>query len=783
MAAARENHRLAAIMFTDMVGYSALCQKNERLANELLEDHRRMVRTAISALGGCEVDTTGDGFLLEFGSALQAVHCAILLQQRQAARNQSVAVERRFQFRVGIHLGEIETREKNIVGDGVNIAARLEPVSPHGGLAISAAVHTLVRNRLTADFRSIGTPPLKNISEQVEIYVLDRVAVEVVQLPKAEAPPRAAKPKRRGWKIAALIVLAIALWFQQHPKSATITIERDAGKSVAVLPFSNFSDDKENEYFAAGMHDSLLTLLARVKDLKVISRTSVMQYKEGTRNLREIGRALGVADIVEGSVQKVGNRVRVQAQLIEAATDRHLWAESYDRDLSDVFAIQSEVAQQIVNAVQATLTPAEKESIERHPTANPEAYELFLRAEQLANTASGPHRELLHGVQTTLEKAIALDPQFAAAYAELARVHDNLYWYGIDTTAHRRELARQAAETALRLRPDLPDGHFALGVYYLHGFRDYERAMAAFNDALAREPNSSRAHAYIGYAHRRRGEWAASIAAQERATELDPRNGIAWVELGDTYQRLRQYDKAMAPYEKAQALAPEDPTGPLRIAGLQFLWHGDAKPIEAALAAIPRDVDPGQTVSVARIDIATAQGRYADAAALLEGFPRDAFALGSTNFEVPRDFLLGRIYVLLDEPAKARARLLRARDQLSDYLISSEKDGPFVAEAHAWLGLTQAYLGEHNEALRNGDEAARLLPVSKDAMDGPAIADLVAAIHVRTGDEQGALERLQTLLEMPAGAQAYYVQHDPNWKPLWNDPRFKKLIANSLPKM
>ena len=782
MAAARENHRLAAIMSTDMVGYSALCQKDERLANKLLEDHRRMVRTAISALGGREVDTTGDGFLLEFQSALQAVHCAILLQQRQAQRNASVSEDRRFKFRVGIHLGEIETREDNIVGDGVNIAARLEPLSPHGGLAISAAVRALVRNRLSADFRSIGSPPLKNISEPVEVFVLDAEQVADAQLPQSETP---AAPVRRSRILlgaalagaAAGIVITVMVARHGHLEPARAT-----DKSVAVLPFSNFSDDKENEYFAAGMHDSLLTLLARVKDLKVISRTSVMQYKEGARNLREIGRALGVADIVEGSVQKIGNRVRVQAQLIEAATDRHLWAESYDRDLSDVFAIQSEVAQQIVSAVQATLTPAEKESIERQPTANPEAYELFLRAEQLANTASGPHRELLYGVQTTLEKAIALDPQFAAAYAELARVHDNMYWYGIDTSAHRRELARHAAETALRLRPDLPDGHFALGVYYLHGFRDYEQAMASFNDALAREPNSSRAHAYIGYAHRRRGEWAASIAAQERATELDPRNGIAWVELGDTYQRLRQYDKAMAPYEKAQELAPEDPTGPLRIAGLQFLRHGDIKPIEAALAAIPRDVDPGQTVSVARIDIATALGRYADAAALLERFPRDAFAPGSTNFEVPRDFLLGRIYVLLDEPAKARARLLRARDQLSDYLTSSEKDGPFVAEAHAWLGLTQAYLGEREGALRNGDEATRLLPVSKDAMDGPAIADLVAAIHVRTGDTQGALERLQTLLEMPAGAQAYYVMHDPDWKPLWSDPRFKKLIADNLPK-
>lgn len=786
MSAAREPRRLAAIMFTDMVAYSALCQRDERLANQLLEEHRRMVRAALAETGGHEVDTTGDGFLLEFGSALQAVQCAILLQQRQAQRNAAADETHRFNFRVGIHLGEIETRERNIVGDGVNIAARVEPLSPHGGVAISGAVLILVRNRITAAFRSIGTPSLKNITEPIEVFVLDADAVSAVSLPR----PEAARPTARGFLarprlvIATLVVLGVLAGLgmfaglQLHLPGTL----HDAGeKSIAVLPFSNFSDDKANEYFADGMHDNLLTLLARVKDLKVISRTSVMQYKEGSRNLRQIGKALGVANIVEGSVQKVGNRVRVQAQLIEAATDRHLWADSYDRDLSDVFAIQSDVAQQIVSAVQATLTPQEKQSIERKPTANADAYDLFLRSRELANTPGNPSREALYRGQSMLEKAIALDPDFAAAYCALARVHDTAYWFGLDTTPQRLELSRKYAGTALRLRPDLADGHIAMGAYYLHGFRDYDQAMAEFNTALALEPNAADTHALIGYTQRRRGNFEASIASQLRATELDPRNANIWVELGDTYARLRQFDRASMPYQKTQTLVPDDPAGPLRVAGVQFLWHDDLKPMEQALAAIPHDIDSAYAASITRIEFATLQGRYADAAALLEAFPPEAFTPGFTNLQVPRDFFLGRAYDLSNAPAKARAHLQSARDFLRNYLRHAEADGPYVAEAHAWLGLTEAYLGERDQALRDADEAAQLLPPARDAMDGPPIAELVAKTHARAGDAQGALERLQTLLDMPAGAQAYYVKHDADWKPLWGDARFQQLIADHVP--
>jgi TolB-like protein/class 3 adenylate cyclase len=785
MSVAKDRRRLAAIMFTDMVGYSALCQRDERLANQLLEDHRRMVRAALTATGGREVDTTGDGFLLEYQSAQQAVHCAILLQQRQAERNASVAEARRFQFRVGIHLGEIETRERNIIGDGVNIAARLEPLSPKGGLAISAAVHTLVRNRLSADFRSIGAPELKNIAEPIEVFVLDQEQTATVHLPEPEPRRTGAgsvQPSRR-LGIAALVavgllgvVAALTVLLTKHTPAPELV-----DKSVAVLPFSNFSSDKENEYFAAGIHDSLLTHLARVKDLKVISRTSVMQYKDGARNLRDIGTALGVANIVEGSVQKTGNRVRVQAQLIEAATDRHLWAESYDRDLADVFAIQSEVAQQVVAAVRATLTSQEKGRIEQHPTTNAEAYDLYLKSEALARQPSVDH-ETQFRMQTLLEQAVALDPGFALAHARLSRVHTTLYWFGIDTTARRRDLAKAAAETALRLQPDLAEGHLAMGMYFYQGFRDYERAMQEFSEALNRAPNSAEIVAYIGFVQRRRGQWDGSIASLGRAIELDPRDPSMLTDLAQTYLALRQYGKAVALYEKAAALAPEDIGAKLMPEIIKgFVWKGDLEPLKKALAGIPPGVDPGQNVSIARIQIARNEGRYADVISLLAAFPRDGLLLGASNMEVPKDFFAGQAYMALDDSSKARPHFVRARDWLREY-IAREPESVNLPAAQAWLGLTQAYLGERAEALGNAHRALELLPISRDTLDGPGIAVIVAAIHMRLGDHDRALTELEPLLKVPAGMHAYPLQRNLDWKPLWDDPRFKKLVADNLPR-
>jgi TolB-like protein/class 3 adenylate cyclase/Tfp pilus assembly protein PilF len=769
--------RLAALMFTDMAGYSALVQQDEPLAMALLDEHRRIVRKLLPGFGGREVETAGDSFLIEFGSALDALHCAIALQQQHAGRNAAAPAGRPIVIRVGLHVGDVEHRKGGkVFGDGVNLAARVEPLAPHGGISLSATFHDQVRRRLAAPFRSLGAQALKNIAEPMEVLVLDPPAIAALPPPR---PRSALAALRFDWRWAAAAAVLAAL-------AATVVAVRQAGpardaKSVAVLPFANFSNDKENDYFAAGIHESILTHLARVKDLKVISRTSVTQYQGAARNLREIGAALGVANIVEGSVQRVGHRVRVQAQLIEVATDRHLWAESYDRDVADVFAIQSEVAQHIVAAIQGTLTPQEKQLIEQRPTASTEAYELYLRAEA-ASRDTNPSRESLYKIQVMLELAIASDPGFALAHARLAANHMRTYWWGFDASTQRREQALAAAETALRLQPDLAEGHFAMGMYHYFGFRDYERALEEFDKALSRAPNSVEALASTGFVQRRQGAWGAAMASLKRAAELDPNNANTVFYQGDTYWTVQEYANAAPYFEKARALAPGSLWETLWAAYFQILWKGDPEPLRQALAAVPAGEDPGGVVTAFRIGLAQYERRHEDAIALLEESRRDGFApLQRSNFEVPKDVMLGQLHAAMGKSDSAREHFLRARDQLRDE-IEAEPEGIFVAHAHAWLGLTLAYLGERDEALRNAARAVELLPISRDALDGPFLVQLSATTRLRLGDQDRALAELGKVLGMAGGPDAHLLRSDPGWQPLWNDQRFQRLIARSLPK-
>jgi TolB-like protein/class 3 adenylate cyclase/Tfp pilus assembly protein PilF len=769
--------RLAAIMFTDMVGYSARVQQDESLAMVLLDEHRRIVRKLIPGFGGREVETAGDSFLIEFGSALDALHCAIAMQQRHAARNESAADGRRIVIRVGLHVGDVEHRPGGkVFGDGVNLAARVEPLAPHGGISVSAPFHAQVRHRLAAPFQSLGTQALKNIAEPMEVLTLDAGAIAALPAPQPRSRLASLRP---DWRRAAVAIVAVALGvgvalLQQWRAG-------DEEKSVAVLPFANFSGNKENDYFAAGMHDSILTHLARVKDLKVISRTSVAQYQGSTRNLREIGAALGVANIVEGSVQRVGHRVRVQAQLIEVATDRHLWAESYDRDVADVFAIQSEVAQHIVEAIQATLTPSEKELIEQRPTASTEAYMLYLRTEAAQRANSTPGREALYKAQVMLELAIAADPGFALAHAALAANHMRTYWWGFDTSSRRREQALAAATTALRLQPDLAEGHFAMGLYHYFGFRDYEQALAEFDKALGSAPNSVDTLAYTGFVQRRQGSWGSAMASLKRAAELDPNNANTVFRQGETYWLVREYASA-APYlEKARALASDGIWEKLWAAYFQVLWKGDPEPLRRALASVPAGEDPGDVVTAFSIALARYERRYEDAIKLLEDSSRDGFAeLQGSNFEVPKDVTLGQLHAALGNAERSREHFLRARDELQD-VIESEPEGIFLAHAHGWLGLTLGYLGERAEALRHAGRAIELLPISRDALDGLDMVHLAAVARLRLGDQDRALADLGKILGKPGGPDAHLLRSDPDWQPLWNDPRFKKLIADNLP--
>jgi adenylate cyclase len=503
-----EQRRLAAIMFTDMVGYTALSQRNEALALELLEEHRRILRSIFPRFNGTEIKTIGDAFLVEFQSALEAAQCALEIQRTLAKRNPDVASDHRIELRIGIHVGDVVHREGDVYGDGVNIASRIQPVAGIGGICISVDVERQIHNALEARFEKLAPVELKNVEVPMDLFRIvlpwERQTPEI-RGQRSEVRRTGVNSARSTWVWPVVVVVALAiaglLTFElirsrSHMEGgAPATPQTSAGpagtglagaqpsiseKSIAVLPFENLSRDPDNAFFTDGVQDQILTDLSQIADLKVISRTSVMQYKSGAaRNLREIGQQLGVAHVVEGSVQRAANKVRVIAQLIDARNDAHLWAQTYDRDLADVFAIQSEIAKGIADQLQAKLSPAEKSAIEQRPTTDVAAFELYSRAKDLIlnfGFSAIAAQKLRSGIDL-LNQALARDPSFFAAQCQLAYAHDTLYFLGRDHTPERLALADKAVEAAFRLRPDAGEAHLARAVHLYRGYRDYDRAL------------------------------------------------------------------------------------------------------------------------------------------------------------------------------------------------------------------------------------------------------------------------------------------------------------------
>jgi TolB-like protein/class 3 adenylate cyclase len=450
---AAPSRRLAAIMFTDLVGYSALAHRDEALAIELLDLHRGWVRAILPPHSGREIETVGDAFLIEFPGALAALSCALAIQRRFAEHNAEAPAGRRMQLRIGVHLGDVEHRGDKVVGDGVNIASRIHGMAEPGGICVSEDVQHAVRNRAGFRFESLGTPMLKNIEAKLELF-----RVLAPQPAPAPSPQPAAAQRRMrgplaataGALVAAAVIAAVAVWALRGPPAPAMP-------SVAVLPFENLSAEPDSAYFTDGLHDTVIGHLARVRNLKVISRTSVMGYRGKSAGLKAIARELDVNHVVEGSVQRAGGRLRVVAQLIETGTDRHVWSSEYDRDLADVFAVQADIARQVATAVHAKLTPQESTQIARVATRNAEAYDLYLRALQAWRRVE-IDEAVVRGMLESLERAVALDPEFALAHALLAQAHDSIHWFGGDPSA-QREWQRTAAARLPRRDGLPPRGH------------------------------------------------------------------------------------------------------------------------------------------------------------------------------------------------------------------------------------------------------------------------------------------------------------------------------------
>jgi len=545
---------------------------------------------------------------------------------------------------------------------------------------------------------------------------------------------------------------------------------RKIGKSIAVLPFQNLSDEKENAYFADGMQDDILTNLSKIGDLKVISRMSVMSYRgDGVRNAREIGKALGVGSLLEGSVRRVGNRVRVSVQLINADNDEHIWAEDYDRDLIDVFAIQTDLAQKIASALQAKLSPNEKARLDNRPTQNPDAYLLFVQAHDYANRTD-MFRDTSLKAEQLFEQTTKLDPNFAAAFAGLSMVESWAY-HSFDPVPARREKARTAANEALRLQPDLPEAHLALGFSYYYGDRDYERALAEFEIAKRGLPNEAQAYMAIGAIQRRQGKWAESTANLEKAAELDPKNSSVLVNLGYNYMATRNFEAADKIFDRGIEAAPESfGSGALK-SELAIRWKGDLSVAEKELASVPAGVDPQGLVTLGRAGVLTLQRKFKEALQVIQQFRGETLLVRASTTS-PKASLEGTLYLFLDDKVNAHSAFERARI-IAERLV---RESPDDAARHGQLGLILAGLGQKDAAIAEGRRAVELLPESQDAFDGPEATAVLAQIYAWTGESDEAFRLLDHLLVVPNGITVPYLKLDPVWDPLRKDPRFQALI-------
>src|SRR2546426_3575797 len=425
--------------------------------------------------------------------------------------------------------------------------------------------------------------------------------------------------------IAIGVIISAAAGFFLLPRASARKID----KSIAVLPFQSLSDEKENAYFADGIQDDILTNLSKIGDLKVISRMSVMSYRgDGVRNAREIGKALGVGSLLEGSVRRAGNRVRVNVQLINANNDEHIWAEDYDRDLTDVFAIQTDLAQKIASALQAKLSPNEKARLDNRPTQNPDAYLLFVQAHDYANRTD-MFRDTTLKAEPLFEQAIKLDPNFAAAFAGLSMLESWVY-HSFDPLPARREKARLNADAALRLQPDLPEGHLALGFSYYYGDRDYQRALAEFEIAKRGLPNEAQAYMAIGAIQRRQGKWVESTENLEKAAALDPKNVGILCNLGYSYMAQRNFEAANTIFDRAIAAEPQSLQAAGMKAAVAVQSKGDLSAVEKQFSSVPPEADPAGLITWIRVGILTPERKFPGALPVAQQFCGEALATATT---------------------------------------------------------------------------------------------------------------------------------------------------------
>ena len=687
-----EERKLAAIMFTDMVGYSALAQRDDKVALELLEEHRRLLREIFPRFHGTEIKTIGDAFLVEFGSALEAAQCAIEIQRTLAKRNHDVTSDRRIELKIGIHIGDVMHRDGDVYGDGVNIASRIEQLAGAGGICVSMDVERQIRNALEARFEKFGTADLKNIKLPMDLF-------RIVLPWEKGAEPSAARASKKSpvlVPVAVLVILALLAgwWFMQRSNknqqpAATHAVPAAPAnapdqKSVAVLPFVNLSDDKGSEYFSDGVSEELLTVLQKIPGMHVAARTSAFSFKGKNATAQEIGQKLGVAYLVDGSVRKSGDAVRIAARLARADSGQELWSENFTRNLKDVFAVQSELAETIVAQVRDRLTggaagsaakekiQAEVQAAEKGGTKNVEAHELYLQGRFYENRHSDKSaREALAAYQ----HAVELDPRFARAWAGVARTHTWIAGFategGQKTFDAHLASARDAIARALAIEPDLPDALYARAWIETNFDFNWSAATQTVSKAMALAPADPNVLIAAANLETALGNRDRAIEIYRKAVELDPVNAQSRSFLAFGLANTKRFTEARAEYARVIEL---NSSAPWAHAGLGLAYLLQNKFEEAATEA---QADAGEWARLLIVSCARwAQKRVQESDAALNELIKNESELAA--------FQIAEAYGYRGNKDRAFEWLERARrqrdpglgDLLKDPLLENIHDDP-----------------------------------------------------------------------------------------------------------
>ena len=779
---------IAHVLFIDIVRYSKLSINEQRAAIDELNQVVRASEQCQKAEAAARLIKipTGDGMALVFYKSLEEpVKCALEISRATKGYLH-------LQLRMGIHSGPVSgmvdvNERANLAGAGLNIAQRV--------MGCGDAGHILLSRHVTEDLEEykqwrpllhdLGTCEVKH-GMRLSIASLYADGVGNPQLPKKFQALKRRNTRLRwtatmGALLAlAAIVVGIAIFSRYRVRSPPAAPE----KSIAVLPFENRSEDKANAYFADGVQDEILNRLSKIADLKVISRTSTERYKSAPQNLPEIARQLGVAHILEGSVQKSGDAVRVNVQLIKAANDSHLWADTFDRKLTDIFSVESEVAKAIADQLRAKLTGQEEQFITAKPTDNPEAYDAYLRGLaynlKTANSAANSR-----AAQKYLKEAVRLDPKFALAWVLLSYVDARGYLtQTLQPTAALREEARQAVDTALTLDPNLGEALHAKGYYHYACLKDYDTAVRYFQQARQLLPNSSRIPESLAYVTRRQGQWDRSESYFNEAERLDPRNVYVLGQHGQSYIARRLFTEALRKFDEILKITPDD-MDTLAVKAAVAQAEGDLPRASALLAPLHPPADDSNVLYTQVYQAILERGPAPIIPQLKEILAKPDPAWGYATGEMR--FWLGWAQEVAGDVADARESWQQARSELEPFLKEQPENYNLLYD----LALTEMGLGEKAAALALSQRAIAAMPIERDAFDGPAPIEILARVAAQVGEPDRAIAALQEILSIPyegplGGGQCpltpALLRLDPMFDPLRNDPRFQKLAGSTASK-